>query len=65
MNNLRKKLLHEMQFRNYSQRTIRSYNSSLSGLAEYYNKSLDKITVDQVKKLRLSGQGEKRNYLES
>jgi len=50
MNYLREKLLHEMQLRNYSQRTIRSYISSLSGLEKYYDNSPDKITVEQVKK---------------
>ncbi|MFC2132898.1 tyrosine-type recombinase/integrase [Bacteroidota bacterium] len=49
MNELRKRLLHEMQFRNYSQRTIHSYISCLSGLGKYFNKSPDKITVEQVK----------------
>lgn len=49
MNDLRKKLLHEMQLRNYSQRTISTYISCLSGLSKYYNKSLDKITIEQVK----------------
>ena len=44
-----KKLLHEMQFRNYSQQTIRSYISCLSELGKYFNKPPDKITVEQVK----------------
>lgn len=39
----------ELRFRNYSERTVRSYLSSISKLSLYYKTSPDKITRDQVK----------------
>lgn len=41
--------MQEMSIRNYSERTIKSYISSLSKLCQYYNSSADTITTDQVK----------------
>lgn len=49
MNELRKRFLQEMQIRNYSQQTIRSYLGRLSELSKYFNQSTDTITVEQVK----------------
>lgn len=42
-------MLHEMQRRNYSPRTIETYISSIVSLSKHYNKSPDKISLDQVK----------------
>lgn len=49
MKTLREQYLQEMQIRNYSQSTIRSYISSLSNLSKHFNQSLDTITISQVK----------------
>jgi len=42
-------MLHEMQRRNYSPRTIASYMSCVSSLSRHYNTSPDKLSLDQVK----------------
>lgn len=42
-------MVQEMQIRNYSERTIRNYISSLSNLACYYNCSPEKLSVPQIK----------------
>lgn len=42
-------MLQEMRIRNYSERTIRSYVSSIAYLAKYYKLSPEKITREQVK----------------
>jgi len=39
----------ELCIRNYSERTVRSYITSISQLSMYYKTSPDKITKDQVK----------------
>jgi len=39
----------ELRIRNYSERTVRSYLTSISQLSIYYKTSPDKITRDQVK----------------
>jgi site-specific recombinase XerD len=42
-------MLQEMRIRNYSERTVRSYVSSIAYLAKHYNLSPEKITREQVK----------------
>jgi len=42
-------MLQEMRIRNYSERTVTSYISSISKLSKYYNLSPDKISHEQVK----------------
>lgn len=42
-------MLQEMRLRNYSERTIRSYISSVAYLAKHYNLSPEKIAREQVK----------------
>ena len=49
MKPLRKKMLQEMQLRNYSSRTIQSYLSSLTYLAKYYGRSPAEITTAELK----------------
>ena len=39
----------EMQVRNYSPRTIKSYVSMIAGLSRYYNTSPDHLSTQQVK----------------
>lgn len=43
------RLIHEMQFRNYSPRSILSYSGLLSKIENLYDQPLDKITVQQFK----------------
>lgn len=42
-------MLREMRIRNYSERTVSSYITSISRLSKYYNVSPDKISREQVK----------------
>ena len=49
MKTLRVKMLHEMQRRNFSPRTITTYLSCISSLSKHYNQSPDKLSLDQVK----------------
>ncbi len=42
-------MLQEMRIRNYSERTVTSYITSISNLAKYYKVSPDKISREQVK----------------
>ncbi len=43
------RMVREMQLRNYSERTIRSYSASMSKVENFYNLPLDKITTQQFK----------------
>jgi len=49
MKTIRERLLQEMQFRNYSPRTVATYLSCLTGLSKHYNESPDKIDLERVK----------------
>jgi len=49
MNTLRSKYLQEMQIRNYSPRTIRTYVSCLKSLSLFYGQPPDTISIDQIK----------------
>ncbi|MDP3058791.1 MAG: tyrosine-type recombinase/integrase, partial [bacterium] len=42
-------LIHEMELRNYSPRTIRSYGDLMSKIEQFFDLSIDKITNQQVK----------------
>jgi integrase/recombinase XerD len=46
---LRERMLQEMQIRNYSNRTIKSYIGGISELSKHFNLSPDQITLDQFK----------------
>lgn len=48
MTKLRKKMIRDMQVRNFSLATQRSYLCSVARLAKYYNRSPDKISTDEV-----------------
>ena len=48
MTPLREKMIKAMELRNLSQRTQRSYLSSVAGLANHYNKSPDKLSKDKI-----------------
>ncbi|MDD4276125.1 MAG: tyrosine-type recombinase/integrase [Clostridia bacterium] len=43
------RLIYEMELRNYSSRTIRTYSELMAILEKYYEISLDKITSEQLK----------------
>jgi site-specific recombinase XerD len=49
MKTLRIQMLQQMQLRNYSPRTIKTYLSCLSSLSKYYGQSPDKISLEKVK----------------
>jgi site-specific recombinase XerD len=49
MTELRKRMLQEMQLRNYSKRSIRTYLASISQLAKYYGRSPDQISRQEIK----------------
>lgn len=49
MKTLRERMLQEMQFQNYSPRTIATYLSCISRLSKHYNQSPEKIGIDAVK----------------
>lgn len=46
---LRERMMQEMQIRNFSYRTIKTYVDSISLLSKYYNLSPDLITIEQFK----------------
>ena len=43
------RMIREMQLRNYSERSIRSYSASMSKVQSFYNLPLDQITIQQFK----------------
>jgi len=47
---LRTRFIREMEIRNYSSRTIKSYVATLAVIAGFYHQSPDKLSVDQIKK---------------
>jgi len=49
MKNLREQMLHYMQLKNYSRRTINSYLSCLSCLSRYYKRTPEAISTEEVK----------------
>lgn len=49
MNELQKRLHNEMQLRNYSKGSIRTYLTCLCSLSDYFNQPLDTISIQQVK----------------
>ena len=46
---LRSRMIREMQIRNYSEKTIRSYVAAISKLATFFNQPVEEISVDQFK----------------
>jgi len=48
MTELRKKMIKQMQLRNFSPNTQRAYLSAVSGLAKHYGKSPDQISKQMI-----------------
>ncbi len=48
MSELRKRMLREMQMRNFSSITQRGYIHAVADLAKYYNRSPDKILAEEI-----------------
>lgn len=48
-NDLRSRFVRELEFRNYSVRTVKTYQSMLVGISKYFNFSPDKLSADQIK----------------
>ena len=46
---MRTRMIREMQIRNYSEKTIRSYIASISKLTQFFNQSVEEITINQFK----------------
>lgn len=46
---MRTRMIREMQIRNYSEKTIRSYVASISKLTTFFNQPVEDISVDQFK----------------
>jgi integrase/recombinase XerD len=42
-------LIHEMQFRNYSSRTVKTYSLLLTSIEKAFNRSIDQISAEQFK----------------
>lgn len=49
MTSLREKMIQQMMLKGYSQRTIRTYVSLLSGFSKHFNCSPDLISIDQIR----------------
>ena len=49
MTHLRKMMLEELERRNYSQSTVRSYIMTIEDLARYFNRSPDTLGPEQIR----------------
>ena len=48
-NDLRSRFVQELEFRNYSPRTVKTYQSMLVGISKYFKLSPDKLSAYQIK----------------
>lgn len=63
MTELREKMIREMELRNLSENTQRSYLQAVSGLAKHYTQSPDKMTKEMIEDYLLYLKKEKGNAL--
>lgn len=49
MTPLRQRMLHDLQLRGYSDRTVEAYVRAVAQLAKFYSKSPDRITEEEVR----------------
>jgi len=49
MSELRKRMIRDMELRNFSSTNQRGYLRAVAGLAEYYHRSPDRISTEEIR----------------